>query len=82
MLPGVTTMRHSINMALIVGLVGCSDNLAPALEDCKAKATEAQVSAQQRTGYVRECMHAQGWPIKDACLNFPDRWDISECYLR
>ena len=53
-------MRHSINVALIVGLVGCSDNLEPVLGDCKAKATEARVAAQQRTSYVRECMHAQG----------------------
>ena len=51
-LPRVTTMRHSINVALIVGLVGCSDNLEPVLGDCKAKATEARVAAQQRTSYV------------------------------
>ena len=75
--------RDSIIVVVtVITLGGCSDNLAPNLEACKAKATEALVRKQERSGYVRECMHAQGWPVRDACVDTPDKWDSPECYLR
>jgi hypothetical protein len=75
--------QDSIIVAVtVVALAGCSDNLAPSLEVCKAKATEARVPKQERSSYVRECMRAQGWPVRDACVDTPDRWDSPECYLR
>jgi hypothetical protein len=75
--------RDSIIVVVtVITLAGCSDNLAPDLEACKDKATEARVPKQGRSGYVRECMRAQGWPIRDACVDTPDRWDSPECYLR
>jgi len=66
----------------VVAVAGCSDNLASSLEACKGKATGARVSKQERSSYVRECMRAQGWPVRDACVYTPDRWDSPECYLR
>jgi hypothetical protein len=75
--------QDSIIVAVtVVALAGCSDNLAPSLEACKAKATEARVPKQERSSYVRECMRAQGWSVRDACVDTPDRWDSPECYLR
>jgi hypothetical protein len=78
--------RHSIIVAVtVVALTGCSDDLEPDLAACKAKAMEvyaqAQVSAEGRAAYLRECMNTEGWPLRDACLDKPDRWDSSECYL-
>jgi hypothetical protein len=75
--------RDSIIVVVtVITLAGCSDNLAQNLEACKAKATEARVPKQERSGYVRECMRAQGWPVRDACVDTPNRWDSPECYLR
>jgi hypothetical protein len=75
--------RDSIIVAVtLVALGGCSDNLAANLEACKAKATEARVPKQERSSYVRERMRAQGWPVRDACVYTPDRWDSPECYLK
>ena len=71
-----------VAVTVVVTLAGCSDNFAPNLEACKAKATEARVPKQERSSYVRECMRALGWPVRDACLDTPDRWDSPECYLR
>jgi hypothetical protein len=71
-----------VAVTVVVTLAGCSDRLAPDLEACKAKATKAELSEQERATYLRKCMHAQGWPVKDACLDTPDRWDSPECYLK
>jgi hypothetical protein len=78
---------HSIIVvSTVVTLIGCTDNLEPDLAACKAKAMEVygqgQVSAEGRAAYLRECMHTEGWPLRDACLDTPDRWDSPECYLR
>jgi hypothetical protein len=77
---------HSIIVvSAVVALIGCSDDLAPDLAACKAKAMEvykqAQVSAEDRAAYLRECMHTEGWPLRDACLDKTHMWDSSECYL-
>jgi hypothetical protein len=72
--------RDSIIVAVTV--LPCSDNLAPNLKACKAKATEARLPKQERSNYVRECMRLQGWPIGDACVDTPDTWDSPEYYLR
>jgi hypothetical protein len=40
------------------------------------------MSKAESAGYVRECMRAQGWPIKDACIDKREMWDAPECYLR
>jgi hypothetical protein len=79
--------RHSIIViSTVVALIGCSDDLEPDLAACKGKAMEAHgaapLSKEQSAAYVRECMRAEGWPIKDACLDKRDMWDSSECYLR
>jgi len=42
---------------------------------------QAQVSAEDRAAYLRECMHTEGWPLRDACLDKTHMWDSSECYL-
>jgi hypothetical protein len=68
--------------ATVVAVTGCSEDLKPHLAACKAEATEAHVSAQDLATYLRECMRAQGWPIKDACLDTPQMWDSPKCYLR
>jgi hypothetical protein len=78
--------RHSIIVvSTLVALIGCSDDLAPDLAACRAKAMEvykqAQVSVEGRAAYLRECMHTEGWPLRDACLDKPQMWDSSECYL-
>ena len=80
-------MRHSIIVAAtVVALTGCSDDLEPDLAACKAKVMEvyrsADLSEEQRAAYIRECMIAEGWPIRDACLYKPHMWDSAECYLR
>jgi hypothetical protein len=82
--PASLPMRRGgiIVAVTVVALGGCSDNLAPNIEACKAKATETQVPKQELSKYVSGCMRAQGWTIKDACADTPDRWDSSECYLR
>src|SRR5206468_4802513 len=79
--------RHSIIVvSTVVALIGCSDDLEPDLAACKAKAMEAHgaapLSKERSAAYVRECMHAEGWPIKDACLDRRDMWASSECCLR
>jgi hypothetical protein len=80
-------MRHRIIVtATVIALTGCSDDLEPDLTACKAKALEvhgpAHLSKEESAAYVRECMRAEGWPIKDACLDRPDMWDSPQCYLR
>src|SRR4029078_12474568 len=75
--------RDSIIVVVtVITVAGCSDYLAPNLDACKTKATEARGPQQVRSGYVRECMRAQGWPVRDACVDTPDKWDSPECYLR
>jgi hypothetical protein len=79
-------MRHSIIVtATVVALSGCSDDLEPDLAACKAKTLEvyrqANVSEEERAAYLRECMHAEGWPLRDACLDTPHLWDSPACYL-
>jgi hypothetical protein len=75
----------SIVAATLVALTGCSDFGAD-LSACKSKATEvhrpAQASKDEAAVIVRECMRAEGWPIKDSCLDKPHLWDSPECYLR
>lgn len=80
-------MRNStIVAATVVALTGCSDDFEPDLAACKAKAVEvhgqAPLSKEESAAYVRECMRAEGWPIRDACLDRRDMWDSPECYLR
>jgi hypothetical protein len=41
-----------------------------------------QVSGCVGGGTYRECMRAQGWPLRDACLDTRHRWGSPECYLR
>jgi hypothetical protein len=79
--------RHSIIVvSTVVALIGCSDDLEPDLTACKAKALEAHgaapLSKEESATYVRECMHAEGWPLRDACLDTPHMWDAADCYLR
>jgi len=79
--------RHSIIVAAtLVALTGCSDDLEPDLAACKAKVMEvygpAHVLEEQPAAYLRECMHAEGWVIKDSCLDKPHMWGSPECYLR
>ena len=81
--------KHSIIAALtlpVVALTGCSDDLNPDLVACKTKTKEtypaAQVWDERQATYLRECMIAEGWPLRDACLDTPQRWDSAECYLR
>jgi hypothetical protein len=80
-------MRHNIIVAAaVVALTGCSDDLDPDLAACTAKTRQvygsADVSKEQPAAYLRECMRAEGWPIKDACLDKRPKWDSPECYLR
>jgi len=60
--------------------------LEPDLAACKAKMTEVygrlEASSEKRAAYLRECMHAEGWPLRDACLDTPNMWDSADCYLR
>jgi hypothetical protein len=80
-------MRHSIIVAAAaVALTGCSDELEPDLAACKAKAMEAyrpaHLSEEELAAYLRECMIAKGWPLRDSCLDKRHMWDSPECYLR
>jgi hypothetical protein len=81
-------MRHSIivTAATVVAIVGCSDEFEADLTACKTQAMEvhtpARVSTEEFAAYVRECMRAEGWPIRDACLDKRHIWASSECYLR
>jgi len=72
--------------AAVIPLAGCSDDLEPDLAACKAKMTEVfrrmETSEEKRAACLRECMHAEGWPLRDACLDTPQRWDSADCYLR
>jgi len=72
--------------ATAVALTGCSDDLEADLATCKAKAMEVDrsqhVSGEKLAAYVRECMIAEAWPLKDACLDKAAWWDTPECYLR
>ena len=76
-------MRHSVMLAAtVVGLTAGSDDLKPDLAACKAKTMElyksADVSEEEPTGNMR----AEGWPLRDACLDTRHRWGSPECYLR
>ena len=63
-------MRHSVMLAAtVVGLTAGSDDLKPDLAACKAKTMELSKSADVGGGTYRECMRAQGWPLRDACLD-------------
>jgi hypothetical protein len=77
--------RSLIVAAILVALVGCSD-LEPDLATCKAKVAEADarenMSGDEAAGYLRECMRAEGWPLRDYCLDKPRMWESPECYLR
>jgi hypothetical protein len=80
-------MRHSIIVAAtVVALTGCSDELKPDLAACKAKTMDVYrtvpLSEEKPAAYLRECMRAKGWPLRDACLDTPQMWDSPECYLR
>jgi hypothetical protein len=80
-------MRHNILVAAtVVALTGCSDDLKPDLAACKAKTMElyrsAELSEEEPADYLRECMRAEGWPLRDACLDTRHRWGAPECYLR
>ena len=80
-------MRHSIIVAaIVVALPACSDDFEADLTGCKANAMDvhgpANVRKEESTAYVRECMRAEGWPIRDSCLDKRHMWDSPECYLR
>src|SRR5262249_5447167 len=40
-----------------------------------------QMSGEKLAAYLRECMRDKGWPLRTACLDKTDWWDIPECYL-
>jgi hypothetical protein len=75
-----------IMAATVIALTGCSDELEPDLAACKTKTMEvyraAPLSEEKPATYLRECMRAKGWPLRDACLDRPQMWDSPDCYLR
>jgi hypothetical protein len=75
-----------IMAATVIALTGCSDELEPDLAACKTKTMEvsraAPLSEEKPAAYLRECMRAKGWPLRDACLDRPQMWDSPDCYLR
>ena len=80
-------MRHSVMLAAtVVGLTAGSDDLKPDLAACKAKTMDVYrtvpLSEEKPAAYLRECMRAKGWPLRDACLDRPQMWDSPDCYLR
>jgi hypothetical protein len=79
-------MRHSIIVGSVVALTGCSDELKLDLAACKAKTMDVYrtvpLSEEKPAAYLRECMRAKVWPLRDACLDTPQMWDSPECYLR
>jgi hypothetical protein len=89
---GVRTKPHKLislgimMAATVVALFGCSDELEPNLAECKTKAMDvsraAPLSEEKPAAYLRECMRAKGWPLRDACLDRPQMWDSPDCYLR
>jgi hypothetical protein len=89
---GVRTKPHKlisfgiIMAATVIALTGCSDELEPDLAACKTKTMEvsraAPLSEEKPATYLRECMRAKGWPLRDACLDRPQMWDSPDCYLR
>jgi hypothetical protein len=36
----------------------------------------ADVSKEQPAAYLRECMRAEGWPLRDACLDKRHMWGV------
>jgi hypothetical protein len=72
--------------ATVIALTGCSDELEPDLAACKTKTMEvsraAPLSEEKPATYLRECMRAKGWPLRDARLDRPQMWDSPDCYLR
>jgi len=85
-----TKLRKLISLGIIMAatvaaLTGCSDELEPDLAECKTKAMEvskaAPVSEEKAASYLRECMRAKGWPLRDACLDRPQMWNSPDCYL-
>ena len=70
------TRRSIIMIATVVALTGCSHHFDADLTKCKAQVVEVYgtgpMSKAESAGYVRECMRAQGWPIKDACIDKRD----------
>jgi hypothetical protein len=80
------TRQRIIVIATVVAVTACSDHFDADLTKCKAQVVgvygPAPMSKAEWAGYVRECMRAQGWPIKDACLDKREMWDAPECYLR
>lgn len=73
--------RHSLFVVATIALTGCSDELDVDLAACKAKGT-GDMSEEEPATYLRECMRAEGWPLRDACLDKRDMWDSPDCYLR
>lgn len=64
-------MRHSVMLAAtVVGLTAGSDDLKPDLARLQGEDYGTlQVSGCVGGGTYRECMRAQGWPLRDACLD-------------
>jgi hypothetical protein len=75
---------HLFMAAILLALAGCSEEVDVDLAACKAKAIEAvsEEDKEESALYLRECMRAEGWPLRDACLDKQDAWDSAECYLR
>jgi hypothetical protein len=72
--------------ASAVSLTGCSDHLEADLAACEARVMGASRSAHEleetTAADLRECMRAEGWPVRDSCLDTPHMWNSPDCYLQ
>jgi hypothetical protein len=80
------TRLRILGAGTLAALAGCSNDLESDIAACRANALEvhkaARVSEEKVATYLRECMIAEGWPLRDICLDSPHMWDSPQCYLR